>query len=49
MKALSLALQLQRQIVRYSACKLGVWHCNGSAKLLDILHASFQFGTESTN
>ena len=36
MKALSLALQLQRQLVRYSACKLWVWHCNCSAKLLDI-------------
>ena len=34
MQTLSLALQLQRQIVRYSACKLRVWHCNCSAKLL---------------
>jgi hypothetical protein len=46
MQALSrLALQSQRQIVRYSACKLRVWHCNRSAKLLQILHASFELGT----
>jgi hypothetical protein len=45
MQALSLALQLQRQFVRYSACKLWVWHCNCSANLLDILLASFEFGT----
>jgi hypothetical protein len=45
MQALILGLQLQRQIVRYSACKLWVWHCNRSAKLLDILHVSFEFGT----
>jgi hypothetical protein len=45
MQALSLALQLQRQFVRYSACKFCVWHCSRSANLLQILHASFEFGT----
>ena len=45
MQALSLALQLQRQFVRYSACKLWVWHCNCSANLLQILHASFESGS----
>jgi hypothetical protein len=45
MKGLILALQLQRQIVRYSACKLSVWHCSCSANLLDILQPTFEFGS----